>query len=84
MSIILDWSASGRDKCNINDSDCAEWIFMQSENQENANKVDDMFIKSDEYVDNNDGALKGKVRKVEVDATDHRILFQGIPHRIKP
>ncbi|MCP4354522.1 MAG: type II secretion system protein [Proteobacteria bacterium] len=69
--------------CNINDSDCAMWAVVETDTSEKAEFLNNVFIKLDKYIDNNDGPSKGKIRKVEITSEIHRLFFQGIPHKRK-
>ncbi|MCP4354535.1 MAG: hypothetical protein GY793_02655 [Proteobacteria bacterium] len=81
LATISDWP-TGAEQCNIGDADCAEWIHVQGWGQDEVNLVDDIFIKLDKYIDNNDGPLNGKIRKKEMVPTMvHYFYFQGIPRR---
>jgi len=61
--------------CVADDIDCAEWLRVHYSGARHALGAD-MFAKLDEYVDNSDGKLNGKIRYANA-TTEHYLYVQG-------
>jgi Tfp pilus assembly protein PilE len=74
---ISDWS--GGTSCIVGSSDCAEWVKFHV--RDNMEWGQDAFKKLDAKLDNNDGAMLGRVRYVVTDPLNHHIYYQGMARR---
>ena len=87
LATISNWPIDDFKDCSINDSDCAEWVKFSSHGQDEANIIiNDVFAKLDKYIDNKDGPLNGKIRKIDWGSIVQEIYFQGFPrvNKINP
>lgn len=63
--------------CVSGENECAEFVHFHLDDDDERTWGADVFTKLDEYIDNNDGMLAGKVRKIELDANNHYLYYQG-------
>jgi type II secretory pathway pseudopilin PulG len=69
--------------CNFGATNCAEWYRGHLTTAEQRASAKEAFDLLDDYVDNGDGPLTGKVRFYEQDANNHHFLYM-LSSRRKP
>ncbi len=77
------WSANDYwQSCILINSDCSEYVTLHSNNSSSAViALGRLFSDLDEFVDNGDGAMTGKVRYVYTSATVSYLIYMGLPRK---